>query len=149
MNDTFATHEVFNQSPAFEDINLFTSDRALMDAVNREGGKAAAKRLTAFGEVCGSAEAFQRQRLANENPPKLRTFDSKGHRLDIVEFHPAYHECMALSVHEGLHCSAWDHLAKPGAKPEPGSRCPAPTWRARPAPTWRSRWRPATSARSP
>jgi putative acyl-CoA dehydrogenase len=117
MNDTFATHEVFNQSPAFEDVNLFTSDRALMDAVNREGGKAAAKRLTAFGEVCGSAEAFQRQRLANENPPKLRTFDSKGHRLDIVEFHPAYHECMALSVHEGLHCSAWDHLAKPGAKP--------------------------------
>jgi putative acyl-CoA dehydrogenase len=121
MSDTFDTHEVLNQSPPFEDVNLFTSDRALMDAVNREGGKEAAKRLTDFGALCGSAEGFQRQRLANENPPKLRTFDSKGFRRDIVEFHPAYHECMQLSVAEGLHCSAWDHLAKPGAKPLPGA----------------------------
>ncbi len=121
MNDTFATHEVFNQSPPFEDVNLFTSDRALMDAVNREGGGQAAKHLAAFGQICGSAEAFERQRLANDNPPRLRTFDTKGFRRDTVEFHPAYHECMELSVHEGLHCSAWDHLAKPGAKPVPGA----------------------------
>jgi putative acyl-CoA dehydrogenase len=121
MTDTFATHEVFNQSPAFEEINLFTSDRALMDAVNREGGKAAAGRLTAFGAVCGSAEAFERQRLANEHTPRLKSFDSKGRRLDTVEFHPAYHECMALSVGEGLHCSAWDHLGKSGSKPLPGA----------------------------
>jgi putative acyl-CoA dehydrogenase len=121
MNEPFTTHEVLNQSPPLEDVNLFTSDRALMDAVNREGGKEATKRLTAFGAVCGSAEGFQRQRLANENPPKLRTFDNKGFRLDTVEFHPAYHECMELSIHEGLHCSAWDHLAKPGAKPLPGA----------------------------
>ena len=26
MNDAFATHEVFNQSPPFEDVNLFTTD---------------------------------------------------------------------------------------------------------------------------
>jgi putative acyl-CoA dehydrogenase len=121
MTDTFSTHEVFNQSPPFENVNLFTSDRALMDAVTREGGGQAVKHLTAFGQICGSAEGFQRQRLANENPPRLRTFDTKGHRLDAVEFHPAYHECMELSVHEGLHCSAWDHLAKPGAKPAPGA----------------------------
>jgi putative acyl-CoA dehydrogenase len=121
MNSPFTTHEVLNQSPIFENVNLFTSDRALMEAVNREGGGAAVKRLTAFGEACGSVAAFERGRLANENPPRLKTFDSKGRRLDLVEFHPAYHECMAMSVAEGLHCTAWEHAASPGAKPVAGA----------------------------
>ena len=59
----FATHEVLNQSPPLEDVNLFTSDRALLEAVSREGGAHAVKRLTAFGAACGSAEAFERGRL--------------------------------------------------------------------------------------
>jgi putative acyl-CoA dehydrogenase len=112
---------VFNQSPPFEDVNLFTTDRALMEAVNREGGGSAVRRLTAFGEVCGSAAAFERGRLANENPPRLKPFDSKGRRLDVVEYHPAYHECMGVSVAEGLHCSSWDHLAGSGGKPASGA----------------------------
>jgi putative acyl-CoA dehydrogenase len=116
MDNVFATHEVFNQSPSLENVNLFTADRALMEAVKREGGGHAAKRLSAFGALCGSAEALERGRLANEHVPRLRAFDAKGHRLDIVEFHPAYHECMEISVREGLHASAWDHLATPGAK---------------------------------
>ena len=106
MSSPFTTHEVFNQSPPLEDVNLFTGDRALLEAVNREGAPHAAKRLTAFGAICGSAEAFQRGRIANENPPLLKPFDSKGRRLDTVEFHPAYHECMEVSMREGLHCSA-------------------------------------------
>ncbi len=121
MTDAFATHEVLNQSPAFEDVNLFTTDKALMEAVSREGGGHAAKRLAAFGSQCGSAEAFNRGRLANEFPPRLKSFDSKGRRLDVAEFHPAYHECMEASVKEGLHCSAWDHLAKSGGKPAVGA----------------------------
>jgi putative acyl-CoA dehydrogenase len=121
MRSTFATHEVLNQSPPFEDINLFSTDRALMEAVSREGGGGAVKRLEAFGAACGSAAAFERGRLANENPPRLRAFDAKGHRLDVVEFHPAYHECMAMSVAEGLHCSAWEHLGEAGAKPAKGA----------------------------
>ena len=121
MNSAFTTHEVLNQSPPFENVNLFTSDRALMEAVNREGGGAAVERLTSFGEACGSADAFERGRLANENPPRLKTFDSKGRRLDVVEFHPAYHECMEMSVAEGLHCSPWEHAASPGGKPMAGA----------------------------
>jgi putative acyl-CoA dehydrogenase len=121
MVSKFATHDVFNQSPAFENVNLFTSDAALGEAVQREGGGAAKERLGAFGAICGSAEAFERGRLANEFPPHLKTFDSKGNRIDIVEFHPAYHECMAISVREGLHCSAWDYLATQGAGPQPGA----------------------------
>jgi putative acyl-CoA dehydrogenase len=121
MVSKFATHEVFNQSPAFENINLFTSDAALGEAVERGDGGAAKGRLVALGATCGSAEAFERGRLANEFPPRLKTFDAKGNRLDIVEFHPAYHECMSLSVREGLHCSAWDYLATQGAGPQPGA----------------------------
>ena len=40
----FATHEVFNQPPPFEDVNLFASDAALIEAVEREGGGEAAER---------------------------------------------------------------------------------------------------------
>lgn len=121
MDDTFATHDVINQSPVLEDVNLFSTDRPLMEAVLREGAGHAAKRLAAFGQICGSAEALQQGRLANENPPRLKTFDAKGRRLDIVEFHPAYHACMEISIKQGLHCSAWDHLANPDTKPAPGA----------------------------
>jgi putative acyl-CoA dehydrogenase len=120
MDDAFATHEVFNQSPPLENINLFSTDRALMEAVQREGAGHTAKRLTAFGQICGSADALQHGRLANEFPPRLKAFDAKGRRLDVVEFHPAYHECLEISVKEGLHCSAWDHLSS-GGKPVVGA----------------------------
>jgi putative acyl-CoA dehydrogenase len=121
MTTPFATHEVFNQSPPFQDVNLFTSDAALLEAVKREGAMHAVEGLSAFGAACGSARAFERGRLANENPPRLRSFDSKGRRLDSIEFHPAYHECMQMSMAQGLHCSAWEHLANSGAQPLVGA----------------------------
>jgi len=121
MREKLATHDVTNQSPAFAGVNLFTSDHALQEAVAREGDRAAAGRLTAFGAATGSEEAFERGRLANENPPKLRTFDAKGRRIDRVEFHPAYHACMTLSIAEGLHASSWDHVTKPGGQPFAGA----------------------------
>ena len=54
-----------------------------------------------------------RGRLANENTPKLRTFDAHGNRRDEVEFHPAYHELMAHSAHAGIHNSTWNAQGKP------------------------------------
>jgi putative acyl-CoA dehydrogenase len=54
-----------------------------------------------------------RGRLANENTPKLRTFDARGNRRDEVEFHPAYHELMARSAHAGVHNSTWNAQGKP------------------------------------
>ncbi len=121
MTSPYSTHEVANQSPPFEDVNLFTSDRALQEAVSREGGGHAVKQLNAFGLTCGSAEAFEQGRLANENPPKLRTHDQKGHRLDVVEYHPAYHACMETSFAQGLHSGVWAHLATPGEAQRPGA----------------------------
>ena len=121
MLEPFQTHEVFNQSPPFQDVNLFTSDRALMEAVDREGASSAAQALAHFGHTCGSAEALELGRLANENPPRLHGFDARGARVDMVEFHPAYHALMQISIAQGLHCSAWDHLAQDGGERRPAA----------------------------
>jgi len=110
---SFATHEVFNQSPPFEDVDLFAVDRPLVDAVKANGGAAAERELSQFGKTWGSAAMADRGRLANENTPKLRTFDAKGNRRDQVEFHPAYHELMAHSAQAGVHNSTWTADGKP------------------------------------
>jgi putative acyl-CoA dehydrogenase len=110
---SFTTHEVLNQSPPFEDVDLFALDRPLLDAVASNGGAAAEKELSEFGQHWGSAAMAERGRLANENTPKLRMFDSKGNRRDQVEFHPAYHELMARSAHAGLHNSTWSADGRP------------------------------------
>jgi len=109
----FATHEVFNQSPPFEDVDLFAVDRPLVAAVKANGGAAAERELSEFGRHWGSAAMADRGRVANENTPKLRTFDAKGNRRDQVEFHPAYHELMAHSAHAGVHNSTWTAEGKP------------------------------------
>ena len=105
-----AADAVTNQSNPLVDINVYTSDAALQEAIKREGGQGAAPRLTRFGALAGSAEALEHARLANEHPPRLRTHDAKGHRLDFVEFHPSWHWLMSASADEGLHCGAWQHL---------------------------------------
>ncbi|WP_440640713.1 isovaleryl-CoA dehydrogenase [Bradyrhizobium sp. PUT101] len=110
---SFATHDVFNQSPPFEDVDLFAVDRPLVEAVRANGGAAAERELSEFGKQWGSAAMADRGRLANENTPKLRTFDAKGNRRDQVEFHPAYHELMAHSAHAGVHNSTWTADGRP------------------------------------
>jgi putative acyl-CoA dehydrogenase len=35
MAGRFSTHDVFNQPPPFEDVNLYTSDAAPIEAVER------------------------------------------------------------------------------------------------------------------
>jgi putative acyl-CoA dehydrogenase len=111
------THEVLNQSPPFVDVDLFALDTALTEAVAANGGGAAAKELSEFGRHWGSAAMAERGRLANENTPKLRTFDSRGNRRDEVEFHPAYHELMEHSAHAGLHNSTWAADGRPAGAP--------------------------------
>jgi putative acyl-CoA dehydrogenase len=109
----FATHDVFNQSPPFEDVDLFAVDAPLRAAVTAFGGGAAQAELSEFGKHWGSAAMAARGRVANENTPKLQTFDSRGNRRDEVEFHPAYHELMAHSAHAGVHNSTWDAQGRP------------------------------------
>ena len=108
----FETHEVTNQAAPFSDVNLYTSDIALQEAVEREGGGAAIARLQLFGARAGSREAIEQGRLANSHPPSLHTHDANGHRSDRVEYHPSWHWLMATSMAEGVHCSDWDRLAE-------------------------------------
>src|SRR5712672_2377972 len=109
----FATNEVLNQSTPLEEVDLFAMGRALVVAVAANGGGSAAKELSEFGKHWGSAALAARGRDANENTPKLRTFDSRGNRRDEVEFHPAYHELMAHSAHAGVHNWTWPADGKP------------------------------------
>src|SRR5258706_12077783 len=142
---TFATHEVSSQSPPFWDIDLYTVDRPLVEAVAANGGASAQAELSEFGKHWGSAAMAERGRLANENTPKLRSFDSRGNRRDEVEFHPAYHELMAHSAHAGVHNSTWNADGGPAGAPaevvraakfyiaaqvETGHLCPIPMTRA-------------------
>jgi putative acyl-CoA dehydrogenase len=113
----FDTHEVTNQSPPYVDVDLYASDRPLQDAVAANGGGAEAHALSAFGRHWGTAAMFDLAREANENPPKLKTFDARGFRRDVVEFHPAYHRFMAESVAAGLQASTWRDDATPAPAP--------------------------------
>jgi putative acyl-CoA dehydrogenase len=118
--------ESLNQSPPFADVDLYALDRPLQEAVAANGGGAAAagSALSAFGRHWGSAAMLDQGRLANEFTPRLRAFDPKGSRLDLIEFHPAYHAFMAESMKAGLHNMTWRAN---------GTRAPAPSEVARAA----------------
>jgi putative acyl-CoA dehydrogenase len=95
-----------NQSPPYENIDLFASDQPLQDAVAANGAAADASALAEYGRQWGTARMFELGRSANANPPKLLQTEGPG-RCDVVEFDPAYHALMAESVSAGLHCSTW------------------------------------------
>ena len=129
-----STHEVTNQPPPLENLNLFEADTALGNAVARAGGAQHCEKLTAFGARAGSAEAAQWAMDANAFPPRPKIFDRFGHRLDEVEFHPAYHALMKLGLEAGVAGAAWSgvpagHVLHAAleflmAQTEPGVCCP-------------------------
>ncbi len=106
--------EVANQPPPLESYNVFTSDACLREAVKRERAGWAADGLAALGATLGKPETIMLGFDANKNPPSLRSFDRFGHRVDEVDFHPAWHELMAIGLRAGLHASPW-------ADPKPGA----------------------------
>lgn len=101
------THLVLNQPPMLENYNLFKSDTALQNAVEREGANWASDDLRRFGLESGTAERIALGFQANAHKPELRTHDRYGHRIDLIEYHPAYHELMRIAIEEGLHSSPW------------------------------------------
>lgn len=102
------THTVANQPPPFEDVNLFASDRALVDAIAAAGGASHRDRLAALGARAGSAEVISWGIDANRHPPVLERFDRYGRRIEEVRFHPAYHQLMTLGLEAGFASVAWD-----------------------------------------
>jgi putative acyl-CoA dehydrogenase len=101
------THTVFNQVPPIEELDVFSSNLPLLEAVEREGAGWITSRAAELGRFVGGAPQQEWGRLANENKPILRTFDRYGHRIDEVEFHSAWHELMRMGVENELHSLPW------------------------------------------
>jgi putative acyl-CoA dehydrogenase len=129
-----ATHEVFNQVPPLENRNLFLDNAPLVEALEREGGAWAYDRAVEAGAFWGG-EPQEWGRLANEHPPVLKTHDRFGHRVDEVEFHPAWHQLMEAGKRWDMHGLPWNepregaHVARAaiymsGMQAEAGFCCP-------------------------
>ncbi|WP_306117908.1 MULTISPECIES: acyl-CoA dehydrogenase family protein [unclassified Roseitalea] len=106
-----STHAVTNQPPPLTGHNAFRGDPLLLRLTHGLDANVL-EELDRIGRFVQSAEAQDLARLANENPPRLRTHDRQGHRLDQVEFHPAWHALMRRSVSYGLSSSVWEDIAR-------------------------------------
>ena len=106
-----------------------------MGGLRREGGAWAEDRVRAFGAWAGSVEALTLGRQANRHVPELRTHDRFGHRIDGVEFHPAWHGVIRVAMEYELHNLPWRrpesgaHVARTAmhsllSQIETGSCCP-------------------------
>ena len=112
---SFVTHTVLNQVPPLEDYSLFDTDPALREAAAREGAGAWTGDLAAHGAWLGRAQTLAAGADANRCPPRLQAYDRGGHRIDHVDFHPAWQVLMSGIVARGLHSRAW-------AQPVPGAQ---------------------------
>ena len=109
----FETHRVDNQPPPFEPRDLWKDDVVLREAAVREGARAFAARLAGYGALAGE-ELYRLGFDANRDRPRLRTHDRSGRRIDLVEFHPAYHRLMDVAKTHGVAGLSW-HAPAPGA----------------------------------
>jgi putative acyl-CoA dehydrogenase len=157
------THQVLNQAPPLDGLDLYSSNLPLVEAVRREGAGWIHQRATELGRFVGG-EPLEWGRLANENRPVLRTHDRFGHRIDEVDFHPAWHSLMKMGVENELHSLPWTsdepsaHTARAALymtamQAEAGYCCPitmtfaiVPALRAQPE--LAAEWEPRLMARS-
>ena len=154
-----------NQVPPFVGGDFLTDDAALHEGVQRWAGPEASSELVALGRLAGSEQAQEHGRLADTNPPVLRTHDPRGNRIDEVEFHPSWHWLMTQAVGAGLTAEPWTRPRASGAhvrraagfllwsRVEAGHGCPVSmTYAAGSAlrhdATSSGRWLPALASRS-
>lgn len=107
------THEVFNQPSPLENYNAYSSDLALQHWVGQFGGDFATDRLQKYGHMAGG-ELIEAGFLANQQKPEFVSHSRFGHRIDQVNFHPAYHQLMRAAIESGLHSLPWTER-RPGA----------------------------------
>ncbi|WP_043267957.1 acyl-CoA dehydrogenase family protein [Streptomyces sp. CT34] len=128
------THDVTNQAPPLLDFTA-ADEPALLAALRREGAGWGEREVAELGALAGSAAVQEQARWAEEQPPRLHTHDRYGHRVDEVEFHPAWHQLMTAAVANGLHAAPWAddrpgaHLVRAAkfyvwSQAEPGHGCP-------------------------
>ncbi len=159
------THQVINQTPPLQGHDVLATDRVLEESLHRHGGSDHADRLHALGRLAGTEQARAWGSAANTFLPQLRTHDRYGHRIDEVEFHPAWHELMRVATANGLHATPWAAPVGTGAhvaravgfhlwsQVEAGHGCPVSmTYAAVPAlrtdPTLAAQWEPRLTSTS-
>jgi putative acyl-CoA dehydrogenase len=158
------THTVFNQTPPLENLDVYSTNLPLVEAVGREGAGWIGERAARLGRFVGGAPQQSWGRLANENRPVLHTHDRYGNRIDEVEFHPAWHELMRMGIENELHSLPWtseehaSHTARAALymtamQAEAGFACPitmtfavVPALRAQPE--LAAEWEPRLMART-
>lgn len=101
------THTVENQAAPLEGLNAYLADTVLREAVNREGGSWADGNLEGLGSAVFDPEWMHKAASANRYTPELKRFDRYGHRVDTVEFHPAWHDLMSLAYEHEVHALPW------------------------------------------
>ena len=105
---------ISNQPPLLLPYDAYATDLPLRDALKQQGGAWADACLSDFGKCVGN-EMMALGMLANENKPTFKPYDRFGHRIDEVEFHPAYHRLMELGLHHGTANFSWRHADTAGA----------------------------------
>ena len=130
------THEVFNQFAELADYDLLATDAALNEALVRARAQAELPRLALYGAQLGCAAAYELAHCANHHAPTLRAFDTRGRRINQVDFHPSWHALLSLYRAQGLvaqpfrdtqagRWSAWAAGFYLHGQIEQGSLCPA------------------------
>ncbi|MBD3941108.1 acyl-CoA dehydrogenase family protein [Microbacterium sp. NEAU-LLC] len=132
---TPATHRVENQPPWRVDLDEYSVNAPLAEAVRAFGAAWADDELRETGRLVGSASFQSDAERANVHSPVARVHDRWGNRIDEVEYDPSYHRIIGEAVARGAHTSAWAD-PRPGAavaraatfmlfaQVEPGHACP-------------------------
>ncbi|WP_051247382.1 acyl-CoA dehydrogenase family protein [Nocardioides halotolerans] len=109
--DRAALRAAANQVPPLVGHNVVAADLALSEGVVRHGSADVLESLLPLGAEAGTAEAREQGWLANAHHPELRTYDRYGHRVDEVEFHPAWHWLLERAIGHGLAATPWERQA--------------------------------------
>ncbi|WP_434679534.1 acyl-CoA dehydrogenase family protein [Pseudomonas sp. R1-18] len=134
LNSFAETHDVTNQPPPLDGANLYRIDLPLQAWTQRFGAGWAAPRIDAYGALAGGP-LMEAGFLANKHKPTFESHDRFGHRIDLIEFHPAYHQLMSAAIEHGIPSLPWTdpqpgaHVARAAmsylhTQAEPGTGCP-------------------------
>jgi putative acyl-CoA dehydrogenase len=105
------THEILNVSREFVNVNIYEADPSIRRSVAAftNSDPSTVELLHNHGALCGSRALIETGVLAERNRPVLRQFDTFGRRIDVVDFHPSYHELMSLAKEVGTASYGYVH----------------------------------------
>src|SRR5689334_1413845 len=107
VSSVTATDDALNVVPAPAEVDVFSTDQALVEAVHRHGAQAHLPRLKELGRLAGSPRSARWVEFVDRYPPRLRAYDPQGRRVDEIDHHPAWHRLLQAGVRAGLAATPW------------------------------------------